>query len=66
MSTSAFTIYRLDEQTLLPFLLLMQPGERRRIWEERKSQAQIVLGATLLGQPAGIAVGVVNGASAAA
>jgi len=64
MSTSACTIHRLDDQTLPPFLLLMQPGERRRIWEERKNPAQIVLGATLLGQPAGIAVGTVNGASA--
>ena len=32
-----------------PFLLLMQPGERRRIWAERQNPAQIVLGASLLG-----------------
>jgi GNAT superfamily N-acetyltransferase len=64
MNTSACTIHRLDEQTLSPFLLLIQPGERRRIWEERKNSAQVVLGASFLGQPAGIAVGAVNGASA--
>jgi GNAT superfamily N-acetyltransferase len=65
MPTSALTIHRLDAQAMRPFLLLMQPGERRRIWEERGSPAQIVLGASLLGQPAGVAVGVVSGASAA-
>ncbi|MBI1297262.1 hypothetical protein GC175_20115 [bacterium] len=64
MNTSACTIHRLDEQTLPPFLLLMQPEERRRIWRDRHDPAQIVLGASLLGQPAGIAVGTVNGASA--
>ncbi|MBI1299552.1 GNAT family N-acetyltransferase [bacterium] len=60
----ADTVHRLDEQTIPPFLLLVQPGERRRIWKDHKNPAQIVLGATLLGQPAGIAVGVVNGAFA--
>ncbi len=61
MTSSAFTIHRLDEQAIAPFLLLMQPGERRRIWEERQNPAQIVLGASFLGQPAGIAVGAVDG-----
>jgi prolyl oligopeptidase len=65
MGTPAFTIQRLDAQAIRPFLLLMQPGERRRMWEERHAPTQIVLGASLLGQPAGVAVGVVSGASAA-
>ena len=64
MSKPAFTLDRLDEQTLPFFLLLMQPGERRRIWEARKNPAQIVLGANLLGQPAGIAIGTVNESTA--
>ena len=64
MSQPAFTLHRLDKQSMPSFLLLMQPGERRRIWEERNNPAQIVLGASLLGQPAGIAVGTVNGSTA--
>jgi GNAT superfamily N-acetyltransferase len=65
MGASALSIQRLDEQTMRPFLLLMQPGERRRIWEGRADPAQSVLGASLLGQPVGVAVGVVNGTAAA-
>lgn len=64
MRTAAFTIHRPDERAMRPFLLLMQPGQRRRIWAERQNPAQIVLGASVLGQPAGVAVGVVNEASA--
>lgn len=56
MSTSSCTIHWLDEQTLPPFLLLMQPGERQRIWEARQNPVQIVLGATYWEQPAGVAV----------
>ena len=39
-----------------PFLLLMQPGTRGQLWENRADAGQIVLGASFLGQPVGAAV----------
>lgn len=50
------TIQRLDEKTLPPFVLMVQPGLRRSLLEREGNPNQIVLGAFFLGQPVGVAV----------
>lgn len=47
-----------------PFLPLIQPGGRGQLWENRAGAGQIVLGAAIWGQPAGVAVGFVGETSA--
>lgn len=50
------SIQRLDEKSLQPFVLMVQPGLRRSILEGQGNPDQIMLGALFLGQPVGVAV----------
>lgn len=49
------TIQILDSASAPPFLLMLAPGLRRSLWAGDDDPAQLVLGATFWGQPAGAA-----------
>jgi len=51
-----FTIQTLDESSIQAYLLLGKPGLRQTLLAGKDDTAQIVLGATFWGQPAGVAI----------
>ncbi len=51
-----FTIQRLNNSTIQPFLLILEPGLRGALLQSVGDERQIIFGATYWGQPAGAAV----------
>ena len=51
-----FTIQRLTNNSIQPFLLILEPGLRGTLLQRINDDTQLILGATYWGQPAGVAV----------
>jgi arsenite methyltransferase len=51
-----FTIQRLINNSIQPFLLILEPGLRGTLLQRINDDTQLILGATYWGQPAGVAV----------
>jgi SAM-dependent methyltransferase/GNAT superfamily N-acetyltransferase len=51
-----FTIQRLNNSAIQPFLLILEPGLRGALLQSVGDERQIIFGATYWGQPAGVAV----------